>query len=268
MRSALEAKPWSPSDWVRTAGFAVRRHVPWSLPAWKRRATLAQVRDSLAPQGRTRLATLGQRYDLAPWAHCCSLQDWRESLYVLDIVSQYGDDELPKGRGLDIGSKNGCYLPGLATAHRIGWDAVELDAHRRYAWGSTRRVYGEAMAAHFENCRFWCSDVQAVPGQWALITWFLPFLFSEPLKAWGLPLRFLAPRALLQHAVSRLLPGGAMLIINQGEAEAEAQWAMLSEIPGIRIRVLGKVHSELGVFTRPRWGFWIRTQPEGTFLRQ
>lgn len=248
------------NDWVRITGFALRQNVPWSFPAWKRRASHAEVIDSLTAQGRVRVSALERRYDLKSWEHCCSLQDWRESLYVLDILSRHVDGELPEGRALDIGSKNGCYLPGLVTARPGGWDAVELDAHRRYVWGSTRRVYGEAMASHFANCRFWCGDVQAVPGKWALITWFLPFLFREPLEAWGLPLRFLAPQALLRHAVDRLLPEGGMLIVNQGQAEAEAQQAMLNEVPGISIRALGQVGSELGVFTRPRWAFWIRRQ--------
>lgn len=246
------------NNWIHAAGFAVRQNITWSLPAWKRLASRTEVSDSLTSQGRRRLSTLERRYDLTPWERCCSLQDWRESLYVLDVLSQHMEGDLPEGRGLDIGSKNGGYLPGLATAHQKGWDAVELDAHRRYVWGSTRRAYGEDMASHFADCRFWCGDVQTVPGNWALITWFLPFLFPEPLQAWGLPLRFLSPQTLLCHVVRSLLPGGAMLIVNQGQAEAQAQQVMLAEMPALKVRALGPVSSELGVFNRPRWGFWVR----------
>src|SRR5574343_215967 len=103
------------------------------------------------------------------WKRCVPLDAVRGE--VLDTSLPKG---LPPGRALDVGSKNGTFLPGLATAWPHGWDAVELDAHRRYLWGTTRRAYGEAMARHFDGCRFIAGDVRSLEGPWALVTWFLP----------------------------------------------------------------------------------------------
>ncbi|MDX2010452.1 MAG: hypothetical protein SFW67_09695 [Myxococcaceae bacterium] len=162
--------------------------------------------------------------------------------------------DLPPGRALDVGAKNGAMLAGLATAQPRGWDAVELDAHRRYLWGSTRRVYGEAVAAAFPDCRFIAGDVRSLEGPWAVVTWFLPFLTQAPLEAWGLPARFLAPLELLRHVTSRVVPGGVLLVVNQGEHEASLQEALFRELPG-SFAPLGRIDSPLSPFRLPRFGW-------------
>jgi hypothetical protein len=233
--------------------FSLRNAVRWSPPAWKRVASRAQVVETLDLAACARLEALERRFDLSAWSHCCSLTEWRESLYVLDVVHQW----LPAvaaGRGLDVGAKNGCTLPGLATSHPGGWDAVELDAHRRYLWGSTRRVYGEALARHFAGCRFIAGDVRALTGPYACITWFLPFLTHRPLEAWGLPARFLEPDALLAHVVSLLGPAGVLLVVNQGPAEAALQHEAFQRL-GLRAEHLGPITSPLSPFSRERLGF-------------
>ena len=230
----------------------------WSLPAWKRPRGFADVLPLLSEEGHVRAEELRARHDLSRWETCCSLSDWRESLYVLDLLDRAVPRDLAEGRGLDVGAKNGAYLPGLATAQRRGWDAVELDAHRRYLWGATRRVYGEQMARAFEGCRFVAGDVRERAGPWALVTWFLPFLSEGPVAAWGLPRRVLAPAALLDHVLERIVPGGALLVVNQ-EEEAERQAALFAEL-GVRARSLGLVESPLSPFRRPRVG-WLARRP-------
>lgn len=236
--------------------FRARSAITWSAPAWKRVLSLAEVTRRLDGPAYSRAAELGARYDLERWGSFCALGDWRESLYVLDLLDRLGSRELPPGRCLDVGSKNGCYLPGLATAVPRGWDAVELDAHRRYAWGATRRAYGEAMARRFEGCRFIAGDVSVLEGPWALVTWFLPFVSEAPLAAWGLPLRCFAPEALLRHVLDRLVPGGTLLIVNQGQDEAEAQAALFERI-GVRATPLGRLDSVLSPFRRERFGWRV-----------
>jgi SAM-dependent methyltransferase len=217
----------------------------------------------LSPEGRARLEHLAARHALDDWEACCSRQEWRESLYVLDVLDAVLPRDLPPGRGLDVGSKNGCTLPGLATASPRGWDLVELDAHRRYLWGATRRAYGEALAACFPDCRYHAADVLTLPGPWAVVTWFLPFLTEGPLRAWGLPARFLQPERLLEHVCRRVLPGGALLVVNQGEAEAALQ-ATLFERLGLSPRALGPVESPLSPFRLRRHGFLWRPPPSKT----
>ncbi len=237
-------------------GFRWRSALRWSAPAWKRVVDQRVVAARLDAAGRARLAHLATRFDLTTWSEHCSWPEWRESLYVLDVVSQVVPST-PEGRGLDVGAKNGCTLPGLATARPGGWDAVELDAHRRYVWGTTRRAYGEALAKAFPPCRFLAGDVREVTGRYACITWFLPFLTPAPLEAWGLPQRFLVPDELLAHVASLLVPGGTLLVVNQGEAEAALQQACFERV-GVRAQALGRVESALSPFVQPRFGFLVR----------
>jgi hypothetical protein len=238
-------------------GFWLRSSLTWSAPAWKRVVTQAQVAATLEAPARARLEELSERYDLSSWSRQCSRPEWRESLYALDVVDRLVPPG-PEGRGLDVGAKNGCTLPGLATARPGGWDAVELDAHRRHLWGTTRRGYGEALARAFEGCRFIAGDVRSLAGPYARITWFLPFLSPAPLDAWGVPRRFLVPDELLAHVLGLLEPRGTLLVVNQGEAEAALQQACF-ERAGVVAEALGRVESPLSPFTRPRFGFRVRT---------
>lgn len=237
--------------------FWLRNAVPISAPAWKALVSLESLRADLDTR---RLGLLERLYPRihSDWHRHCSAQDWRESLYVLDVLRQHLPRGLPEGRALDVGSKNGTYLPGLFTAQPRGWDACELDAHRRYAWGTTRRAYGERMASAFPDCAFHARDVRELDGPWALVTWFLPFLSEAPLDAWGLPRTHFAPGALLEHVVKRLVPGGVMLIVNQGEREAELQEELLTQHAPLWFRRLGAIESPLSPFSKARYGFLIR----------
>jgi hypothetical protein len=237
--------------------FAVRSTLTWSPPAFKRVASRVQLDAQLDARAKARLAELERTFDLSSWATCCSLPEWRESLYVLDVLTTHLPPTLPAGRGLDVGAKNGCTLPGLATASPRAWDAVELDAHRRYLWGSTRRVYGEALARRFEGCRFIAGSVADQLGPWALVTWFLPFLNAQPLAAWGLPARFLEPERLLRHVLQRVVPGGVVLLVNQGEEEAALQQQLLERV-GARFDAVGRITSPLSPFQKERFGFLVR----------
>jgi hypothetical protein len=246
---------------VRRLSFAMRSMLKASLPAWKRRTSLDALRPSL---DATRLGQLEKQFDFSSWTRLCGEQEWRESLYVLDVLLQVLPADLPPGRGLDVGSKNGAYLPGLVTASPRGWDAVEIDAHRRYLWGSTRRVYGEAMANGLTDCEFISADVRTLKGPYSVVTWFLPFLTIEPLRAWGLPQSQFVPPLLLRHVMSLLAPGGVLLVVNQGEREAALQ-RQLFETMGCRPQSLGQLDSVLSPFRRPRFAFLWRASGQGTF---
>lgn len=241
-------------DLLHRLAFRAREAFTASPPAWKVCARMARVEAELDGQGKQRLRQLAQVHPLSTWERDCSLSEWRESLCALDVVTRYVPHLPRAGRCLDVGAKNGCMLAGLATAVPLGWDAVELDAHRRYAWGSTRRAYGERMAAAFPGCRFVAGDVRALLGPYALVTWFLPFLSEGPVRAWGLPPEVLAPGPLLRHVAGTLAPGGQLLVVNQGEVEAGLQAALFAQC-GLCARPLGDVTSPLSPYRRRRLGF-------------
>lgn len=239
--------------------FEMRQRLTWSAPVLKWTIGPEQLLSDLDPEARARALSLLSRYDTSAWSRCCDRTDWRESLYALDLLDSWAP-LIPEGRCLDVGAKNGCMLPGMATAVPRGWDAVEIDAHRRYITGATRRATGERMAKAFPGCRFLAGDIRDQTGPWALVTWFLPFLTPGPLAAWGLPERLLAPEALLRHVTERILPGGVLFVINQGEAEALLQEQLFRTICATP-EALGLVRSSLSPFVKPRYAWrWRKPQ--------
>lgn len=244
---------------MRRWTYALRERCSWSTPPWKWTIGPSAALSAVPTAARSRAAVLMALYDTTRWAECCGPTEWAESLYTLDLLDRWTPERLPEGRCLDVGSKNAAYLPALATAVPRGWDAVEIDAHRRYLDGSTRRAHGERVARCFDGCRFVAGDVRAQTGPWALVTWFLPFLTQAPLAAWGLPDELLAPVDLLRHVTGRLVPGGTLLVVNQGEHELRLQHALFAEL-GLEPTLLGHVRSALSPYRQQRFA-WRWTRP-------
>ncbi len=259
--------------------FWLRELVPWSWPVSPPRGGRLR-REGAAGQ---RLAELAELYRVHDLPRCCGEVELAESLYTLDILDRYMpplniatkniDPQMPAPTpvstqnvstqhriGLDVGCKSGATLPGLQV-WSPGWDGIELDAHRRYWLGHTRRAVGEAVAATLPGCRYLAGDVRSLRGHYRRITWFLPFLFPEPLEAWGLPGRYLAPEQTLGHVLSLLEPGGFLLILNQGEEEAEEQGRLL-HAAGAPAEALGKVESLLSPYKKTRYGWRVGPAPQ------
>lgn len=238
----------------RRLAWRLRQMLTWSPPVIRRPRTLPALLRTLPPAVLSAAEALASRYDLSGWERVCDAQGFRESLYVLDVLDRYAGSPPDSIPSLDIGCKNGGYLPGLHAWSGSPWDGVELDAHRRYWTMTTRRAHGEFVACGLPGCRYLAGDLLDIQGVYGFITWFLPFLHAAPLRAWGLPDRFLMPQRLLDHAWNLLAPGGRLLIINQGEAEAERQSCLFQKV-GIHAKALGPVTSVLSPFQRPRYGF-------------
>jgi hypothetical protein len=243
-------------DFLNDIAFRVRGGLRWSAPAWRwRRGSWARVRAGLDENARARAAELrgGVGADVIDgWGRHLDDRQLLENLYVLDLLERH----LPgaRGPGLEVGAKNGAILPALVAAVPAPWDQVELDAHRRYLDLSTRRGHGERVARAHPGCRFVAGSVEDLQGQYGVVVWFLPFLFEEPLAAWGLPRRFFAPAALFAHVVARVAPGGTLFIANQGEAERDRQQQLFDEL-ALTPQSLGRLESPLSPFRRPRFGF-------------
>jgi hypothetical protein len=206
----------------------------------------------LPAAGRERADELAGKYDLSRWPGLLTALEVQENLYTLDLLDRYLP-ALPPGPGLDVGAKNGVLLPALRATWPYPWDLVELDAHRRYFDLSTRRAHGERMAGAFPGCRYVAGSVEAISEQYALVTWFLPFVHEGPLRAWGLPRRFFVPERLFRDVIDRVEPGGVLLVVNQGDDERDTQ-RQLFRAAGLAPEDLGQLTSTVSPFKRPRFG--------------
>ncbi|MCB1777958.1 MAG: hypothetical protein KDI50_11035 [Candidatus Competibacteraceae bacterium] len=142
----------------RWLAWRLRNALCGSPPVWRRPRALASLLNTLPAAMRPVAEALISRHDLKGWEQACDAQGFRESLYVLDVLDRYAGLADAMWRGLDIGCKNGCYLPGLQAWSGGPWDGVELDAHRRYWTLTTRRAHGEYVARALPDCRSLAND--------------------------------------------------------------------------------------------------------------
>jgi hypothetical protein len=214
---------------------------------------------TLQPQQTQRLALLQQHYSLDDWPQLCTAGEYIENLYVLDLLHQHLGTAKQHGAGLDIGCRNFSHLPALSAFTQGSWTGVELDAHARYWNGFTRRAYGEWMARQRAGSRYIQDTLLHIDGGYQTIVWILPFVLPDALLYWGLPPRFFQPLALLQQAWQLLSPHGVMLIVNQGNHEADVQQQLFAQlhIPATALGVLSSVFSP---FKKTRLGWIVRKE--------
>lgn len=191
---------------------------------------------------------------------------------LLHKLFDHKDSEL---RWLDIGAKNWAYVEALAHHAQqlaavqdkaVTLTGVELDANRLYANGTTRGQVARGLASAVEThlavkAAYIHGDIanHAPPkGGYNVISWLLPFVVAEPCLYWGLPLTQFKPARLWQHTVQQLLADGALLLlINQGEAEAEAQRQLIQTTPEITIVWEGWLPDQTFIpYDIPRYG-WV-----------
>ena len=83
-------------------------------------------------------------------------------------------------------------------------------------------------------------------------------MHTVPHAAWGLPLRLFEPERLLAHVRDLLMPGGTLIVVNQGEVERDLQGSLFLDC-GMKAQSVGRVMSPLTPFRRPRFAWrWVR----------
>lgn len=204
-----------------------------------------------------RLEQLEQHYQLVDWPRLCNPTEYIENLYLLDLLDQHLENSSNNGTGLDIGCRNFSHLPALTAFAPCAWHGVELDANARYWNGYTRGAYGKWMATQRQDCRYFPGSLLELEGSYRIIVWILPFVFPGPLQQWGLPSRFFQPLELLNRAWELLSDDGVMLIVNQGEQEAEEQQKLFTTLE-IKAKALGEVSSLFSPFRKVRYGWELR----------
>lgn len=186
-----------------------------------------------------------------------------ENLYTIDILEKC-ITKVPTNFAniLDIGCKNWFYAKGeyhffKSFCNEIELDGIELDAHRLYSNLYSRYEVAKYHIKELKNTNYIIGNLLTLNKKYDFIVWFLPFVTIEPHKNWGLPEKLFTPEALLSHAYYLLKDGGQMLIINQGEKEADIQREMLKEL-NIKYNSIGIVKSNNLTYNYDRYAFLIR----------
>lgn len=217
----------------------------------------------LAPPDRQRARDLVVAYGLSHLAARGRRRDLLENLYYLDLLLaafDQGGVELPPRRltAVDVGVSHWFYAPalhGLLRRYRAGDPrAVELlgfeaDPGRRYPGGHTREDWAAWYVEGLPGARYIPTDARTWSGAADLATLLFPFLFAGDLDRWGLPRSLHRPPQLLAHVWSCLAPGGFLVVVNQGEAERDAQRDLLA--------ALGASVTWAGPFASPFWRYEV-----------
>jgi SAM-dependent methyltransferase len=173
---------------------------------------------------------------------------------------------------LDVGAKNWAYVDALDafirrhsdTPYRL--DGLELDPHRRYANLTTRAQAAKNYTQTLTHAQYHEMNALDWRRKAHIITQFMPFVSPDPHLAWGLPLNYFQPAELLNHLLGLLEPGGLLLVVNQGEWEAEAQEGLWQQARGewpITVVPLGLLPASFIQYRYPRYG-WLCQKREGS----
>ena len=106
----------------------------------------------------------------------------------------------------------------------------EIDAFRIYQDLYSRYDHALAHMRGLHGLEYLSDGFEKQPGCFDMITMFFPFVFPGDHLEWGLPDPLFCPLELLHNAWDSLKPGGLLLVVNQGEAEHEAEGEMFNQL--------------------------------------
>jgi hypothetical protein len=209
---------------------------------------------------------LVDRYGLEAFRVQSNRSRYLETLTYLDFLEAlFQGKSLPETscRWLDVGVKNWSTVEAL---HRFlllhqrdfSLDGIELDTYRVYADFYSRYDYATAYIQGLPNTHYHVGDVMMHTGQYDVVSCFLPFVVPEPCFAWGLPQRYFKPLDFLEHLIHLLSPSGTLLIVNQGEAEAQAQAELFKSHPLSVVEPIGQLPESFLSYRYPRYGWYCR----------
>ena len=201
-------------------------------------------------------------YDLTILKKDITRQNCQENLYILEILDKYFK-VYPKEdlKVLDIGSKSWNYAKGEYIffnnhCHHLEMTGVELDAYR-LCWNLfSRYEIARYNIKYLPFTNYIADDFMNINGKFDYITWFLPFVGEYQHKKWGLPMRYFIPDKMLKHAHDCLQDGGAMFIVNQGEAEFWLQKQLCEDL-NIPYHEIGIIRSEFSPYRLPHYAMLV-----------
>lgn len=163
---------------------------------------------------------------------------------------------------LDVGARNWSYVEALyrfLETHTEGdflLHGIEIDGYRLFDDLHSRADYAEAYIKDLLNARYEVGDVMDHTASYDVISCFLPFVFLDPCLDWGLTRQHFRPEAFLCHLVSRLNPGGTLIVLNQGEDEAEVQAQLFAQLETpVTVTTLGALPPSFWPYEIPRYAW-------------
>jgi hypothetical protein len=145
-----------------------------------------------------------------------------EYLDILDRAWAYAGLPRPRGGVLcDVGCASFWYAAALQAFFRprelVG---VEVEGHRLFSDGRARIDHAQGYVAAIPGARFLVADYVTCELPADVVTAWFPFLTPAAILAWRLPLSLLTPEGLFARIWQNLLPGGMLVLVNHGPAEA------------------------------------------------
>ncbi|MBR6126527.1 hypothetical protein IKQ21_02480 [bacterium] len=208
---------------------------------------------------------LSQKYNLSPFEGL-SVRNFLENLYFLDVFDKYISKKLKTETSiLDIGSKNWSYVRSeylyfKSFNEKVLLNGIELDAYRLSSDFYTRYEIARFYKKDLPDTNYIAGDFMKHNSEYDYIIWILPFVTEYPLIKWGLPLKYFKPQEMLLHAYNMLNEGGQMLIINQGEEEANIQKDLLKVTNISRESDFKEIEDHFNLFKNKRYCFTIVKQ--------
>ncbi len=202
--------------------YGVSERVRWSRGLYREEPAVELPQ--LAHEEAQRIAALQRRYQIRFELRLNAATSIRnyEYLDILDCAwREYGQSP-PLGLVVqDIGCASFWYAATLQTFYRpASLTGVEIEGHRLYRNGHTRRDYAAGYLVQMPEARFLIGDYAGLESPADLISAWFPFVTPATILAWRLPLRLLRPEAIFARAGANLRPGGRFLMVNHGPAEA------------------------------------------------
>ena len=168
---------------------------------------------------------------------------YRENLYYAHLVETAlaaAGRVLPDPlRAADVGVAHWFYVRalhavlswwGASCGRSVDLTGWEVDAWRLHADLHARIDHAEAQLAGLPGTRYVPAAFTAQPGACDWVSLFFPFVFPRDHLRWGLPTPLFAAEDLLAAAWASVAPGGLLVVVNQGAAEAAAQARLFARV--------------------------------------
>lgn len=214
-------------SWRNGLSLGIADALSWSPGTYRERPALGLAFNTAAAH---RAAELTERYGVQ-FERQLSARTSIANYEYLDLLDRMFDaaglsPAARRGSGIsvhDVGSASFWYAPCLHAFFKptrlIGF---ELEGSRRFWNGRTRRDYAAGYITALPGAEYRVIDYRQCRETAQVITAWYPFLFAEPLLAWGLRLSDFNPGELFGRMVANLAADGMLVMVNQGGEEQAA----------------------------------------------